>query len=293
MSAALRSAAPPASTGAAASAPASNPGATTLVKRGHGAHSQRSTAALQSWLRLLSPFLLLLLWEVLSRSGLLDTRFFPPPTEIAQTAWQMMQSGALWEAVRHSLYRVGAGYALGAVLGAIAGLLLGLSSWLRALMEPWLLVTYPVPKLAIYPLLVLLVGLGDPPIIILLAIAVFYIVAMNAMAGVLSIKPVILDVGRDCNASFWQSVRTIALPAAMPNLMTGLEVSLGIAYIVLIAAEFVGAERGLGSVIWSSWQLFDVAPMYVAITTVSVIGYLSVLGLRALGGWLMPWRAKR
>jgi NitT/TauT family transport system permease protein len=273
-------------------APATSPDI-VQVKRGNSAVRQRSTASLQALLRLLSPFLLLVLWEALSRSSLLDPRFFPPPTEIAQTGWQMVQSGALWDSVRHSLYRVFGGYALGAVLGGAAGLLLGLSPWLRALLEPWLLVTYPVPKLAIYPLLVLLVGLGDPPIIILLAIAVFYIVALNAIAGVLSIKPVILDVGRDCNASFFQSVWTIALPAAMPHLLTGLEVSLGIAYIVLIAAEFVGAERGLGSVIWSSWQLFDVAPMYVAITTVSVMGYLSVIGLRALGNWLMPWRSQR
>jgi NitT/TauT family transport system permease protein len=163
-------------------------------------------------------------------------------------------------------------------------------SWFRALVEPWLLVTYPVPKLAIYPLLILLVGLGDMPIFLLLAIAVFYIVAINTSAGVLSIKPVILDVGRDCNASFLQSARSIALPAALPQIMTGLEVSLGIAYIVLVAVEFVGAERGLGSIIWSSWQLFDVAPMYVAICTVSLIGYLSVLGLRTLGRLLMPWR---
>jgi ABC-type nitrate/sulfonate/bicarbonate transport system permease component len=129
--------------------------------------------------------------------------------------------------------------------------------------------------------------------VILLAIAVFYIVAINASAGVMSIRPVILDVGRDCNASFLQSVRTIALPASLPTIMTGLEVSLGIAYIVLVAVEFVGANRGLGSIIWSSWQLFDVAPMYVAITTVGVIGYLSVLLLRALGNRLMPWRPNR
>lgn len=291
----MRASLPSAPTSAVTSsltAPATSPDI-VQVKRGNSAVRQRSTASLQALLRLLSPFLLLVLWEALSRSSLLDPRFFPPPTEIAQTGWQMVQSGALWDSVRHSLYRVFGGYALGAVLGGAAGLLLGLSPWLRALLEPWLLVTYPVPKLAIYPLLVLLVGLGDPPIIILLAIAVFYIVALNAIAGVLSIKPVILDVGRDCNASFFQSVWTIALPAAMPHLLTGLEVSLGIAYIVLIAAEFVGAERGLGSVIWSSWQLFDVAPMYVAITTVSVMGYLSVIGLRALGNWLMPWRSQR
>jgi NitT/TauT family transport system permease protein len=89
-----------------------------------------------------------------------------------------------------------------------------------------------------------------------------------------------------------QVVRTVALPASLPHIVTGLEISLGIAYIVLIAAEFVGAKSGLGNVIWSSWQLFDVAPMYVAIVTISVLGYVSVMLLRALGNWLMPWRKK-
>jgi len=260
------------------------------VRRGNAAGRKQWTASAQRWLRRASPFLLLALWELLSRFGALDRRFFPPPSEIAGTAWQMMQDGSLWNAVRHSLARLAIGYTTGALAGAAVGLLLGLSSWLRALVEPWLLVTYPVPKLAVYPLLVLLVGLGDPPIYILLSIAVFYIVAINALAGVLSIRPVFLDVGRDCDASFLQSVITIALPASMPHILTGLEVSLGIAYIVLIAVEFVGADKGLGSVIWQSWQLFDVAPMYVAIVVVSVLGYFSVLGLRALGNWFMPWR---
>jgi NitT/TauT family transport system permease protein len=261
------------------------------ILRRQGAHSQRERVRQgQRALRIASPFLLLLLWEVGSRSGLLDRRFFPPPLEIVQVGWDMLRSGQLIDGVGYSLRRLVLGYGLGALTGAIAGLLLGLSSWLRALFEPWLLLTYPVPKLAIYPLLVLIVGLGDPPIVILLAIAVFYIVAINAAAGVMSIKPVMMDVGRDCNATFFQSVRTIALPASLPHIMTGLEVSLGIAYIVLVAVEFVGADHGLGSIIWSSWQLFDVAPMYVAITTVSAIGYLSVLGLRAAGRRLMPWR---
>jgi NitT/TauT family transport system permease protein len=103
---------------------------------------------------------------------------------------------------------------------------------------------------------------------------------------------VILDVGRDCDASFLQLVRTIALPAAMPHIFTGLEIAMGIAYIVLVAAEFVGARSGLGSLIWSSWQLFDVAPMYVAIVTISVLGYASVMLLRLAADLMMPWRRK-
>ncbi|VCU68486.1 Putative aliphatic sulfonates transport permease protein SsuC [Pigmentiphaga humi] len=260
-----------------------------VIRRGGTGARRQWTARAQHLLRVVSPFLLLALWEILSQAGGLDRRFFPPPSEIAGSAAQLVHNGTLGEAIAASMRRLALGYAIGAAFGVVVGLALGISRWFRALVEPWLLITYPVPKLAVYPLLVLLVGLGEAPIIILLAITVFYIVAINALAGVLSIKPVILDVGRDCNASFLQSVRTIALPASMPHIMTGLEVSLGLACVVLVAAEFVGAKSGLGYMIWSSWQLFDVSPMYVAITTVSVLGYLCVLGLRLIGRLLMPW----
>ena len=263
---------------------------TTQLRRGQLRQHGESRLLWQKALRLASPFLLLLLWEAMSRFGLLDRRFFPPPSEVIWSARSMVQDGSLAAAVLSSLRRLAIGYVSGALLGVVVGLWLGLSSWSRALFEPWLIVTYPVPKLAVYPLLVLIVGLGEAPIVLLLAIAIFYVVAINLIAGVLSIRPVILDVGRDCGASFLQLVRTVALPASMPHIFTGLELAMGIAYIVLIAAEFVGAKSGLGSVIWSSWQLFDVAPMYVAIVTISVLGYVSVLLLRLLAGVMMPWR---
>jgi len=263
-----------------------------VIRRGQERQHHEFARRGQKLLRIASPFLLLLVWELLSRVGVLDRRFFPPPSELILSTRQMLVDGSLAVATGDSLRRLAIGYASGAVLGVAFGLWLGLSAWSRALLEPWLLVTYPIPKLALFPLLVLIVGLGEAPIVILLAIAVFYVVAINLIAGVLSIKPVILDVGRDCGASFLQVVRTVALPASLPHIVTGLEISLGIAYIVLIAAEFVGAKSGLGNVIWSSWQLFDVAPMYVAIVTISVLGYVSVMLLRALGNWLMPWRKK-
>jgi ABC-type nitrate/sulfonate/bicarbonate transport system permease component len=276
---------PPATDGV----PAAPPG---VLTRGQQSGMQGWHVRAKKVLRIASPFLLLLLWELLSRGGVLDRRFFPPPTELVTSAQAMLSDGSLLASARDSLRRLVIGYVSGAALGIALGLWLGLSSWSRALFEPWLIVTYPIPKLALYPLLVLIVGLGEPPIIILLAIAVFYVVAINLIAGVLAIRPVILDVGRDCGASFWQLVRTVALPASLPHIMTGLEISMGIAYIVLIAAEFVGAKSGLGSVIWNSWQLFDVAPMYVSIVTISVLGYGSVIALRYIAQLLMPWQKK-
>lgn len=244
-------------------------------------------------LRLLSPLVLIGLWELLSRLGPLDPRFFPPPSVVALAGFAMLRDGSLLGACVDTLWRMVAGFSIGALAGIAVGLWLGLSRWSRALLEPWILITYPVPKLAVYPLIVLIVGLGDTPIIILLAIAVFYIVVINSIAGVLAVRPVVFDVAKECRASFTQSFLTVALPASMPHIFTGLEIALGIAYVLLVAAEFIGAKTGLGSIIWSSWQLFDVAPMYVAITTVSLLGYLSVISFRALGDLVMPWRHQR
>jgi NitT/TauT family transport system permease protein len=274
-------------------APAPPAGGASVLRRGRGGAQREWAAKGQRILRWVSPLVLFAVWEFLARFGILDRRFFPPPSEIAESAIAMMGNGQLFGSIGASLQRLVISYALGSVAGILVGLWLGLSSWSRALIEPWLLLTYPVPKLAIYPLLVLIVGIGEPPIVILLSITVFYIVVINAISGVLEIRPVFMDVGRDHNATFLQSVRTIALPAAMPHILTGLEVALGIAYIVLVAVEFVGAKSGLGHVIWSSWQLFDVAPMYVAITTISLLGYFSVLALRMIGNALVPWRPRR
>ncbi len=265
-------------------------GVPTLLRRGENTGQHQWTARAQWWLRLISPLLLLGTWELLAYMGELDARFFPPPSEIGKSAVSVIQDGSLWRASQDTLRRLALGYGAGALSGVIIGLWLGLSTWFRALIEPWIQITYPIPKLALYPLLVLVVGLGEMPIIVLLAIGVFYVVAINTIAGVLSIRRVIIDVGRDCRASFMQFFLTIALPASLPHIFTALEISLGLAYIILIGAEFVGAKSGLGAIIWSSWQLFDVGPMYVSIVTVSVLGYFSVLATRWLGDFLMPWR---
>jgi NitT/TauT family transport system permease protein len=261
----------------------------TLLRRGESAGRREWSLRAQGWLAAFSPLLLFIAWEAAARTGLVDRRFFPPPTEIVESAVAMVEQGVLLSSIAVSLRRSAIGFASGALTGIAVGLWLGLSSWSRALIEPWIQVTYPIPKLALYPLLILIVGIGEVPILLLLGIAVFYIVCINTIAGVRSIRPVFLDVGRDCRANFRQFFTTIALPASLPHICTSLELSIGVAYIVLVAAEFVGTRTGLGAIIWSSWQLFDVAQMYVAILVVGLLGYASVLLMRLMASVLMPW----
>lgn len=209
---------------------------------------------------------------------------------IAGTVANMVADGSLLDATLMSVRRVVLGYVSGAFVGIVVGLWLGLPSWSRAVFGPWVQFTYPIPKLAVYPLLLLLVGMGELPMKLLLAIATFYIVVLSTIAAVLSISGSIIDVGKNLHATFGQFFRTIALPGSMPQIVTSLELSLGIAFILVIAVEFLGAGSGLGFIMWSSWQVLEIKPMYVGLDAITVIGFLSVLGVRLLGRTVMPWQ---
>ena len=260
-----------------------------LVIRGYSRKDRSRSLAAQKALRMSSPLVLLVLWELAAGSGAVDARFFPAPSTILAAGVELARSGMLLEATAVTLQRVLLGYFLGAALGVVIGLWLGLSSWSRTLLEPMIQLTYPVPKLAVYPLLLLLVGTGERPMILLLAIATFYLVVISTVAAVLTISQSYLDVGRDNDATFLQFFVTIALPGSLPQILTGLELALGIAYILVIAVEFLGAQSGIGYIIWSSWQVIEIQRMFVGVSLITILGYVSVIGLRAFGGVLTPW----
>lgn len=261
-----------------------------LVIRGFTGRDRTRSLRIQRGLRIAAPVALVVAWELASNLGAFDARFFPAPSTIVAAGVDLTRSGVLLDATVETLRRVGLGYALGSVLGVVVGLWLGLSSWSRTLLEPMIQLTYPVPKLAVYPLLLLLVGTGERPMVLLLAIATFYLVVISTIAAVLSISQSYLDVGRDSNATFRQFFMTIALPGSLPQIITGLELALGIAYILVIAVEFLGAQTGIGYIIWSSWQVIEIQRMFVGVSLITVLGYVSVLGLRAGGDMLTPWR---
>src|SRR5437667_266657 len=127
----------------------------------------------------------------------------------------------------------------------------------------------------------------------LVAIGVFYLVLINTMAGVLNIQPIFLDVGRNYGASRLQVFRTIALPGALPLIFAGLRLGLGIALILIVIAEIVGARSGIGYMIWQAWTIFQVERMYVGLVVIAVLGWLAALIIDAVERVLIPWRPRR
>jgi ABC-type nitrate/sulfonate/bicarbonate transport system permease component len=249
-----------------------------------------SRGTVERMLSVLSPAILVALWEVAALAGRVDTRFFPAPSSIFQALGRMIQTGELWENLSISLQRIAIGFTIGAVPGVIIGLAMGLFSPIRAVIQPLVDGTFPIPKIAVLPLFIMIFGIGEESKYAIIAVAVIYLVLINTAAGVRNSEKIYLDVGKNFGASRWQFFKTIAVPGAMPQIFTGFQLALGVALIVIVATEFVGAKTGIGYLIWQSWQTFSVEAMYCGLVTTAFLGFLAQLGLDTLQRLVIPWK---
>ncbi|MGB3067735.1 MAG: ABC transporter permease [Ottowia sp.] len=238
-----------------------------------------------------SPILLLAMWEAVCRLGWLDVRFFPPPSAIFDTFLEDLGNGEIAAHTRATLWRVGIGFVMGMLPAVVLGLWLGLYKWPRLVLTPIFSTLYTVPKVAIFPLLLLLFGLGDASKFMLVAIGVFFLVFFSTLSGVLQIPPIYFDVASNAGASLRQKLSGIALPATLPNIFTGIKLGIGHAFVLIAASEFIGAKSGIGYYIWTSWQLFSISRMFVGIVLISLFGYLSIMLVEQIQRRLVPYAA--
>jgi ABC-type nitrate/sulfonate/bicarbonate transport system permease component len=241
-------------------------------------------------LSIASPLGLLLAWELAADAGLIDTRFFPAPSSIIAKLVEMARSGELTENVLISLQRIVLGFLIGGVPAIVIGIAMGIWRPVRALVDPLIVATYPIPKSSLLPLILLIFGLGEMSKVMMVAIGVFYPMAINATAGVLQINEIYLDVGKSFKASPWDTFRTIALPGALPFIMTGVKLGAGLALILIAVAEMVGAKSGIGYMIWSAWETFAVAKMYVGLFVIALIGFAISLLLNEIERRVIRWK---
>lgn len=250
---------------------------------------------MQRPLRLLSlatPLALLAVWEAAARLHAIDVRFFPAPSSILADGWQTVRTGELWANLRVSLARILVGFALGAIPGAALGILMGLIPWVRAAGLPVVSAVYPIPKSAILPLIMLIFGIGELSKWVFIAIGVFFPVLINALAGVLTIDRIYLDVGRSYGARGPAFLRTIALPGALPVLFAGIKLGFGLALILVVIAEIVSSRAGIGFMIWNAWQIFDVEKLYTGLIVIGLLGYLSTEAIDAVERLVVPWKPR-
>jgi NitT/TauT family transport system permease protein len=172
----------------------------------------------------------------------------------------------------------------------VVGLAMGLFSPLRAVLQPLVDGTFPIPKIAILPLFTMIFGIGEESKYAIIATAVIHLVLINTVAGVRNIEQIYLDVGKNYHASRMMMFTDIALPGALPLIVTGLKLGMGVSLLVIVAAEFVGARSGIGYLIWTSWQIFQVEKMYVGLLVSALVGIGFAAVLNALDRVLIPWK---
>jgi NitT/TauT family transport system permease protein len=242
-------------------------------------------------LSIATPIVLLILWEVCARVEIIDSRFFPPPTEIVGAGIDMAGSGELWTHTAPTLVRLLVGGGLGAVAGILVGLLMGVFRPLNAALGPLFSALYPLPKIAIFPILLMIFGPTELPKMISVFITTFFMLQINTVSGVWAIDKKLLEAGAAYGAKGIDRFRFVVLPGALPFVFSGLKTATGTAVVVITAVEFTGASNtGLGYLIWNSWQLFMPQKLYVGLVVIGVIGALLTWLIGLLEKALLPWR---
>lgn len=227
---------------------------------------------------------------MLSRTALIDPRLFPPPTVIIATVVDMAKSGVLFSAIGISMLRIFGGFFLGAVTGIVVGLLMGMYVPIRFFVSPLIMALMPIPTLALLPVIMFIFGIGEWAKIITIAGSVFFPVAINTMAGVVNIEQIYVDVAKNYGAGSRDFFFKIALPGSLPVMLEGIQMGQAIALLTIVAAEMIGAQSGIGFLIWTKYKAFLLPQMYAGLVMISFFGYFFSLFVRLLKVKLMPWK---
>ena len=226
-------------------------------------------------LGLVLPVGLALLWEIAVHMGLSNGRLVPPPSVIFNTFADLARTGELQEHAAATLWRVGWGFAFGVAGGTVVGAIAGYSALVYRLVDPTLQGLRAVPSIAWVPLFILWFGIFEASKIILIAVGVFFPVYLGVMGAVLSVDRKIVEVGRAFRLSGFAMIRRILLPAVLPAYVLSLRAGLGLGWMFVLAAEFLGASSGLGFLLIDGQQLGKPAQIVAAIVAFAILGKLS------------------
>ncbi len=242
-------------------------------------------------LLLLGPFVVLaVLWEGSARLTIVDPRFFPPPSAVLSLAADLYLTEGFHVHLVASVRRVILAGLLGGTSGIALGFLLGRSPTLKEITDPHLSLLYPLPKIALLPVMFSIFGVTEMARILTMALAVLLLVTITTMGAVEQIEDSYIIAAMDNGAGRLDLYREVIVPGTLPQIASGLSLGFGVAVVLLVIIEMVAAEAGLGYVIWTSWQLFKIEQLYVALFSINVVGILFVHGPEEIGAWLAPWQ---
>ena len=254
---------------------------------------QRRRTRLDLALGIGTPIALLALWQLAAHLNWVNPRIFTPPSSIAVAAGQLISAGTLQGDLAATLARLLVGYAIGAAGGVCVGLILGLVRPLRAALSPLFTALYAVPQIALLPLLLVIFGVGETPKVLTVVAVTFFVLEINTLAAVRNFDPRLVEAGRAYGATGVKLFRHVLFPGTLPQIFTGLRVSIALGLVVITATEFVASNNGLGFLVWNSWQLFQPDQMYVGLVTIALLGVVLTATISLLERLALPWLRRR
>jgi NitT/TauT family transport system permease protein len=248
-----------------------------------------------TWLRdrapvLVVPLTLAVLWEVVTRAELLDRRYFVPLTEIAATIWQLGAAGVLTDEVGATVRRLLVAFAIAAAGGVVLGIASGWWRPVALFIRPVVDTIYPTPKIALLPLLIIVVGLGEAAFIGTAFATALFQITLSVAASVRALDPTLVEAGRNFGARGHRFFLRLLLPGIMPGLLNGLRLGMATCLITVIVVEFVAARSGVGHLINLAWQQLQVDRMYAGLVLAGLLGQAINVMFRGLEWLLLPWR---
>ena len=244
------------------------------------------------WLGIVVFVVLIAGLEIGTRTGFITSLTMPRPSDVFSTFVELWQSGLLWKHLAPSISRLLVGALIGTSFGIGIGLLIGLFSFVRAGLVPLVAAIFPIPKIALLPLFVIWFGIDEMSKYALIAFGTFTPTVVATYGAVDNVDRSLIRMGQSFSLSWFSIVRKIVLPGAMPGILSGLRISLAIAIILLVAAEMLGAEYGIGAYILEAGSLYDLERLFVGVTILSILGVVmsSLIGL--VEKRLLGWRIK-
>jgi len=258
--------------------------------------ARRPTPTTVSWFERLGPLLIvaggLAIWELLAISDLIDSTFFPRPSEIAVSFVALVMNGDVFVHAGVTLARTLAGFAIGAGSGLAIGLAMGTWPRLHSLLDPLVALAHPIPKVAVLPLILVVFGIGEASKVALGALGCFFPMLINTVAGVRQISPTYFEVARSYGAGSLDMFTRVVIPGSLPMVMTGARLALNMSLVLVIAGELLVAQRGLGQMMWFSWQTMRIADVYAWLVVTGAIGVAINWVLATVAARAMPWSDK-
>ncbi len=232
---------------------------------------------------------ILIVWEAGSGAGLISTSFFPPPTKIWASIVKLVNNGALVSAVSVTFLRFFVGLICGAFIGALVGLVMGWSPNLYAFLSPYIAAFYPIPKIAIFPLLMIIFGIGEGSKFAAIFLASFFPMLVTSLAGVQQINNIYFEVGKNYGVRNWKVFTHILFPGSLPSMLAGLRLAANTSFIIAISVEIISSTSGLGVLLWFAWQTFRVSELYAVLVVISLLGIIINFLFEQMSTYLIPW----